>query len=319
MPHTPTHGVTGAGSGTGAGTMSGQQSWAPQYPPDLLSALEAMGMSDYAYMFGGDASQIAQQLGLTDEQAKEFSKYLPQFGEGQFTEALGEIPAWKQQQLGLLQEQYGIGKTSAELGYQTGMEGAQERLSLGTAGAESAYGLGTERVGQRFEGSLENLRSKALQELTQARQVGHTFAGSGAAQRGEEISRDVLGTAYGGMTSERQSSLKGLEEQKGMTLEQLASSFGLTSQQLSEAKQGSLAQLGLSQKAGEQQVGEQADIKLGQAYSELQRYIEKVLGLGAQFAGYDPTGGTGGNGRTTGGGKSGGLDTTGGYTSPFLV
>jgi hypothetical protein len=310
MPHTPTH---GAGAGSGA------QGPGPQYPPDLLSALESMGMSDYAYMFGGDASQIAEQLGLTDEQAQQFSQYLPQFASGQFGELLGGIPGWKQEQLGLLQEQYGIGQQAAISGYKTGMEGAQERLRLGTAGAESAYGLGKERVGQRFEGSLENLRAKALQDLTQARQLGHTFAGSGAAQFGEEVSRDVLGTAYGGMQSERQSSLEGLEEQKGMTLDQLASSFGLTSQQLSEAKQESLSKLGLSHTAGVQQVGEQADVKLGQAYGLLSDYINKVLGLGAQFAGYDPTGGTGTTGSTTGGGKSGGPDTSGGYQSPFLV
>mgnify|MGYP003150887155 CR=1 FL=1 len=331
MPHIPTHQTAG----------SGAQGPGPQYPPDLLSALESMGMSQYAYMFGGDKSQIAERLGLTAEQAEQFGQYLPDFAHGQFTQYLEEIPEWKKQQLGLLQEQYGIGQQAAISGYKTGMEGARERqrlgtesaqsrYGLGTEAAESAYGLGTERVGQRFEGSLANLRTQALRDLSQARQVGHSFAGLGEAGRQEELSRDVLGTAYGGMQEERGiglrgleeqrgTTLKGLEEQRGMTLDQLASAYGLTSQQLLESKQESLGRLGLSHTAGVRQVGEQADVKLGQAYGELSAYINKVLGLGAQFAGYDPTGG--GNGGTTvgGGGKPGGLSTAGATANPFLT
>ena len=50
------------------------------------------------------------------------------------------------------------------------------------------------------------------------RQVGNSFAGLGEAGRQEELSRDVLATAYGGMQEERGIGLRGLEEQREMLM-----------------------------------------------------------------------------------------------------
>ena len=79
--------------------------------------------------------------------------------------------------------------------------------------------------------------------------------------------------------------------------------FGTTKEQLASTKRESLDKLGLSYRAGEAQVEEEADERLGQAYGLLSDYINRVLGLGSQWAGYDPGGGGGGNG---GGGNTGG-------------
>jgi hypothetical protein len=227
--------------------------------------------------------------------------------------------------LGSAQSQYGIGTGAAESKFGLGSEQAQQRFGLGSSQAEQKFGLGTSRARESHGTNVENLRAKAFQDMLAAGGVGQTFAGSGAGMQAKQTASDILGTQYGGMQSGLQSTLRGLGEQKDLTLrglgEQKASTlaglgaeretslasllerFGTTKEQLASTKRESLDKLGLSYRAGEAQVEEEADERLGQAYGLLSDYINRVLGLGSQWAGYDPGGGGGGNG---GGGNTGG-------------
>jgi hypothetical protein len=350
MPFHPNNWSAGSGDPTrniGDITKTGETPPA-QIPQTLADALAAMGMSDYAYMFTGQGSDIGTQLGLTSEQAKKFATYLTPFQEGQFGDLLGGIPDWKKEQMGMLGEQrqigttatlsdyftglgsaeskYGIGTGAAESRFGLGSEQAQQIFGLGSTQAEQRFGLGTTKARESYGTSVENLRAKAFQDMLSAGGVGQTFAGSGAAMQAKQTMSDILGTQYGGMQTGLQSTLRGFGEQKELTLRglgerkestlaglgaeretslaSLLERFGTTKEQLSSAKKESLAKLGLSYTAGEAQVGEEADERLGQAYGLLSDYINRVLGLGSQWAGYDP-----GGGDTTGGGGVTGLGT----------
>jgi len=298
-------------------------------PASLAEALAAMGMSDYEYMFSGQGSDIGQKLGLTPEQAKKFSTFLPQFQSGQFEDLLGGIPEWKKEQLAMLMQQHETGTAATEAGYSTGMGSALERYNIGTGAAETKFGLGTEQAEQRFglgttkarEGfgtNVSNLRAKAFQDMLAAGGVGQTFAGSGAGARAKQTTSDILGTQYGGMQANLQSTLRGLGEQrgstlagleaeKGTTLASLMEGYGTSTEQLKSAREESLDKLGLQVTAGRSKIGEQADARLGDAYGLLTQYINQVLGLGSQYSQYDPGG-------ITGGGRGGGGVAFGGAT-----
>jgi len=323
MPHIQGHVTSSNG---GAGTVD-QADTTSGYPTDVLSALEAMGLSDYAYMFSGDPSKIASQLGLSSKQAEEFSKYLQPFGGKRFDELIGGIPEWQQQQMQLLKMQDIDARMAARAAHSLGLEKAGTQRQLGTASAELAERLGLKKAGfQRQVGteaaerkhgaSLESLRARAFEDFMGASQLGETFAGSGAAVRRGEATKDVLGTSYGGMQDIRGATLRELAEshglqasqlgqQKQQELERLGKAFGLQKSQLSQTKEDELKKLGLLFTSGKQQIGEQADVRYGQAYGTLQDYINQVLGLGAQFSMLDPGGGgTGGGGYYGGGGKT---------------
>jgi len=334
-------------------------------PASLAEALAAMGMSDYEYMFSGQGSDIGQKLGLTPEQAKKFSTFLPQFQSGQFEDLLGGIPEWKKEQLAMLMQQHETGTAATEAGYSTGMGSALERYNIATGTAETKFGLGTEHAEQRFglgskqaeqrfglgttkarEGfgtNVSNLRAKAFQDMLAAGGVGQTFAGSGAGVQARQTASDILGTQYGGMQTNLQSTLRGLGEQRGSTLEGLGAErssalagleaergttlaslmegYGTTTEQLKAAREESLGKLGLQVTAGRSKIGEQADARLGDAYGLLTQYINQVLGLGSQYSQYDPGGGgTGGGGYLTtgGGGADRGRSITGGGKGSIL-
>ena len=323
-------------------------------PASLAEALAAMGMSDYEYMFSGQGSDIGQKLGLTPEQAKKFSTFLPQFQGGQFEDLLGGIPDWKKDQLAMLMQQHETGTAATEAGYSTGMGSALERYNIGTGAAETRFGLGTEQAEQRFglgskqaeqrfglgttkarEGfgtNVSNLRAKAFQDMLAAGGVGQTFAGSGAGVQARQTASDILGTQYGGMQTNLQSTLRGLGEQRGATLggleaergttlASLMEGYGTTTEQLKSARDESLGKLGLQVTAGRSKIGEQADARLGDAYGLLTQYINQVLGLGSQYSQYDPGGGgTGGDDYlvTGGGGADRGRSFTGGGKGSIL-
>ena len=299
-----------------------------QIPQTLADALAAMGMSDYSYMFSGKGSDIGSKLGLTDEQAKKFAQYLTPFQGGQFGDLLGSIPDWRKEQMGMLGEQRQIGTTATLSDYFTGLGAAESQYGIGTGAAESKFGLGSEQAQQRFGlgtsraresygTNVEGLRAKALQDMISAGGVGQTFSGSGAREQAQQTTSDVFGTQYGGMQTGLQSTLRGFGEQRESTLAGLGAEretslasllerFGTTKDQLASTKRESLDKLGLSYRAGEAQVGEEEDERLGQAYGLLSDYINRVLGLGSQWAGYDPGGGgTGGGGGYRGGGVPG--------------
>ena len=295
-----------------------------QIPQTLADALAAMGMSDYSYMFSGKGSDIGSKLGLTDEQAKKFAQYLTPFQGGQFGDLLGSIPDWRKEQMGMLGEQRQIGTTATLSDYFTGLGSAESQYGIGTGAAESKFGLGSEQAQQRFGlgtsraresygTNVEGLRAKALQDMISAGGVGQTFSGSGAREQAQQTTSDVLGSQYGGMQTGLQSTLRGFGEQRESTLAGLGAEretslasllerFGTTKEQLASTKRESLDKLGLSYRAGEAQVGEEEDERLGQAYGLLSDYINRVLGLGSQWAGYDP----GGSGTNGGGGYRGG-------------
>jgi len=295
-----------------------------QIPQTLADALAAMGMSDYSYMFSGKGSDIGSKLGLTDEQAKKFAQYLTPFQGGQFGDLLGSIPDWRKEQMGMLGEQRQIGTTATLSDYFTGLGAAESQYGIGTGAAESKFGLGSEQAQQRFGlgtsraresygTNVEGLRAKALQDMISTGGVGGSFAGSGAREQAKQTASDVVGSQYGGMQTGLQSTLRGFGEQRESTLAGLGAEketslasllerFGTTKEQLSSTKRESLDKLGLSYRAGEAQVGEEEDERLGQAYGLLSQYIKDVLGLGSQWAGYDP----GGSGTNGGGGYRGG-------------
>jgi len=312
-----------------------------QIPQTLADALAAMGMSDYSYMFSGKGSDIGKKLGLTAEQAKKFAQYLTPFQEGQFGDLLSGIPDWQKEQMGMLQEQNRIGRTSATSDYFTGLGSAQSQYDIGTEAtkskfdlgstqAQQRFGLGTSRARESHGTNVENLRAKAFQDMLAAGGVGQTFESSGAGRQAKQTASDILGTQYGGMQSGLQSTLRGLGEQKASTLAglglekktslaSLLETLGTSKSRLEDTRTNTLAKLGLSFTAGKAQVEEEADARLGQAYGLLSDYINRVLGLGSQWAGYDPTGGTGGGdggGRSgdPGGGNGGGGNTGGGGT-----
>lgn len=295
-----------------------------QIPQTLADALAAMGMSDYSYMFSGKGSDIGKKLGLTAEQAKKFAQYLTPFQGGQFGDLLSGIPDWQKEQMGMLQEQNRIGRTSATSDYFTGLGSAQSQYDIGTEAtkskfdlgstqAQQRFGLGTSRARESHGTNVENLRAKAFQDMLAAGGVGQTFESSGAGRQAKQTASDILGTQYGGMQSGLQSTLRGLGEQKASTLAglglekktslaSLLETLGTSKSRLEDTRTNTLAKLGLSFTAGKAQVEEEADARLGQAYGLLSQYIKDVLGLGSQWAGYDPTGGTGGG---DGGGRSG--------------
>ena len=294
-----------------------------QIPQTLADALAAMGMSDYSYMFSGKGSDIGSKLGLTDEQAKKFAQYLTPFQGGQFGDLLGSIPDWKKEQMNMLGQQRQIGTTATLSDYFTGLGAAESQYGIGTGAAESKFGLGSEQAQQRFGlgtskaresygTNVEGLRARALQDMISTGGVGGSFAGSGARQQAKQTASDVLGSQYGGMQAglkstlrgfgeQRESALAGLESERETSLASLLERFGTTKDQLASTKRESLDKLGLSYRAGKTQVGEEEDARLGQAYGLLSDYINRVLGLGSQWAGYDPGGGG------TGGGGGGGL------------
>jgi hypothetical protein len=227
--------------------------------------------------------------------------------------------------LGAAESQYGIGTGAAESKFGLGSEQAQQRFGLGSTQAEQKFGLGTSRARESYGTNVEGLRAKALQDMISAGGVGQTFSGSGAREQAQQTTSDVLGSQYGGMQTGLQSTLRGFGEQKALTLRGLGEQrgatlaglgaeretslasllerFGTTKEQLASTKRESLDKLGLSYRAGEAQVGEEEDERLGQAYGLLSDYINRVLGLGSQWAGYDPGGGgTGGGGGYRGGG-----------------
>jgi hypothetical protein len=225
--------------------------------------------------------------------------------------------------LGSAQSQYDIGTGAAESKFGLGSEQAQQRFGLGSSQAEQKFGLGTSRARESHRTNVENLRAKAFQDMLAAGGVGQTFESSGARRQAKQTASDILGTQYGGMQSGLQSMLRGLGEQKDLTLrglgEQKASTLaglgaeretslaslletlGTSKSRLEDTRTNTLAKLGLSFTAGKAQVEEEADARLGQAYGLLSDYINRVLGLGSQWAGYDP-GGNGGGGNTGGGG-----------------
>jgi hypothetical protein len=100
-----------------------------------------------------------------------------------------------------------------------------------------------------------------------------------------------------------QSTLAGLGAEKETSLASLLEKYGTTKEQLESTKKESLDKLGLSYRAGEAQIGEEQDQRLGQAYGLLSDYINRVLGLGSQWAGFDPGGVGIGGGKGLGGGK----------------
>jgi len=240
-------------------------------------------------------------------------------------------------------QQHETGTAATEAGYSTGMGSALERYNIGTGAAETKFGLGTEQAEQRFglgttkarEGfgtNVSNLRAKAFQDMLAAGGVGQTFAGSGAGVQARQTASDILGTQYGGMQTNLQSTLRGLGEQRGATLggleaergttlASLMEGYGTTTEQLKSARDESLGKLGLQVTAGRAKIGEQADARLGDAYGLLTQYINQVLGLGSQYSQYDPGGGgTGGDDYlvTGGGGADRGRSFTGGGKGSIL-
>ena len=327
MPIHPTNWSAGSGDPTrniGDIIKTGETP-AAQIPQTLADALAAMGMSDYSYMFSGQGSDIGSKLGLTDAQSKKFAQYLTPFQGGQFGDLLGSIPDWKKEQMGMLGEQRQIGTTATLSDYFTGLGAAESQYGIGTGAAESKFGLGSEQAQQRFGlgtsraresygTNVEDLRARALQDMLSTGGVGGSFAGSGAREQAKQTTSDVLGSQYGGMQTGLQSTLRGFGEQRESTLAGLGSEretslasllerFGTTKEQLSSTKRESLDKLGLSYRAGEAQVGEEEDERLGQAYGLLSDYINRVLGLGSQWAGFDPGGVGIGGGKGLGGGK----------------
>jgi|TARA_R110000824_G_scaffold261420_1_gene450033 hypothetical protein len=274
-----------------------------QIPQTLADALAAMGMSDYSYMFSGKGSDIGSKLGLTGEQSKKFAQYLTPFQGGQFGDLLSSIPDWRKEQMGMLGEQRQIGTTATLSDYLTGLGTAESQYGIGTGAAEQRFGLGTSKARESYGTNVEGLRAKALQDMLSTGGVGGTFAGSGARQQAKQTASDVLGTQYGGMQAGLQSTLAGLGAEKETSLASLLEKYGTTKEQLESTKKESLDKLGLSYRAGEAQIGEEQDQRLGQAYGLLSDYINRVLGLGSQWAGFDPGGVGIGGGKGLGGGK----------------